>query len=39
MHGYNWRSIVTFDAKAGNPLEMKSLLQQEMIKRYSLGLS
>ncbi|HEY3251604.1 MAG TPA: aminotransferase class III-fold pyridoxal phosphate-dependent enzyme [Ignavibacteria bacterium] len=31
--GYNWRSIVTFDAKAGNPLEMKSLLQQEMIKR------
>lgn len=24
---------MTFDAKAGNPLEMKSLVQQEMIKR------
>lgn len=31
--GYNWRSIVTFDAKRGDSLEMKSLLQQEMIKR------
>jgi glutamate-1-semialdehyde aminotransferase len=31
--GYNCRTIITFDAKAGNPLEMKSLLQQEMIKR------
>jgi glutamate-1-semialdehyde aminotransferase len=31
--GYNWRSIISFDSKAGNPLEMKSLLQQEMIKR------
>ena len=31
--GYNWRSIISFDAKAGNPLEMKSLVQQEMIKR------
>lgn len=31
--GYNCRSIMTFDAKAGNPLEMKSLVQQEMIKR------
>ena len=31
--GFDCRSIVTFDAKAGNPLEMKSLLQQEMIKR------
>jgi glutamate-1-semialdehyde aminotransferase len=27
------RSIVTFDASAGNPLEMKSLVQQEMIRR------
>ena len=24
---------MTFDASAGNPLEMKSLVQQEMIKR------
>ena len=33
--GYDCRSIVTFDAaKSGqNPLEMKSLIQQEMIKR------
>lgn len=31
--GYNCRTIITFDAKAGNPLEMKSLVQQEMIKR------
>ncbi|HQY20401.1 MAG TPA: aminotransferase class III-fold pyridoxal phosphate-dependent enzyme [Ignavibacteria bacterium] len=31
--GYNCRTIMTFDAKAGNPLEMKSLVQQEMIKR------
>lgn len=31
--GYDCRSMVTFDASAGNPLEMKSLLQQEMIKR------
>lgn len=31
--GYNCRTIMTFDGKAGNPLEMKSLLQQEMIKR------
>ena len=27
------RTIVTFDAKAGNPLEMKSLLQQELFRR------
>lgn len=32
-NGFDCRTIVTFDAKAGNPLEMKSLLQQEMIKR------
>ena len=31
--GFDCRSIVTFDAAAGNPLEMKSLLQQEMIRR------
>ncbi|MEP7146566.1 MAG: aminotransferase class III-fold pyridoxal phosphate-dependent enzyme [bacterium] len=31
--GYNCRTIITFDAGAGNPLEMKSLVQQEMIKR------
>ncbi|OGU63091.1 MAG: aminotransferase class III [Ignavibacteria bacterium RBG_13_36_8] len=31
--GYNFRSLVTFDAKAGDPLELKSLIQQEMIKR------
>jgi len=31
--GYECRSMITFDASAGNPLEMKSLVQQEMIKR------
>lgn len=31
--GYNWRSMATFDAKAGDPLIQKSLMQQEMIKR------
>ena len=31
--GYNCRTLISFDAKAGNPLEMKSLVQQEMIKR------
>lgn len=31
--GFDVRTIVTFDAKAGNPLEMKSLVQQELIKR------
>jgi len=31
--GYDCRSLVTFDPKAGNPLEMKSLIQQEMIRR------
>jgi glutamate-1-semialdehyde aminotransferase len=30
--GYNCRTIITFDAAAGNPLEMKSLVQQEMIR-------
>lgn len=31
--GYNCRSIVTFDASAGDPLILKSFVQQEMIKR------
>ena len=31
--GYECRSLMTFDASAGNPLEIKSLVQQEMIKR------
>lgn len=31
--GYNFRSMVTFDAKAGDPLMLKSFVQQEMIKR------
>jgi len=31
--GYNFRTLITFDEKAGNPLELKSLVQQEMIKR------
>lgn len=34
--GYECRSLITFDAKAGNPLELKSLVQQEMIKRRIL---
>ena len=31
--GYDCRTLMTYDAKAGNPLEMKTLVQQEMIKR------
>jgi glutamate-1-semialdehyde 2,1-aminomutase len=31
--GYNCRSMVTFLPKAGNGLELKTLMQQEMIKR------
>jgi glutamate-1-semialdehyde 2,1-aminomutase len=31
--GYNCRTIVTFDAVAGDPLILKSFVQQEMIKR------
>ena len=31
--GYIWRSMATFDEKAGDPLIQKSLMQQEMIKR------
>lgn len=31
--GFDCRTIISFDVSAGNPLEMKSLVQQEMIKR------
>lgn len=31
--GYDCRSLITFDASAGNPLEVKSLVQQELIKK------
>lgn len=31
--GYNCRSMVTFSPIAGNPLALKTLMQQEMIKR------
>lgn len=31
--GFGFRSIISFDAGAGNPLEMKSLVQQELFKR------
>jgi glutamate-1-semialdehyde aminotransferase len=31
--GYGCRSMVTFDGKVGDPLEMKSLVQQELIRR------
>ena len=31
--GMDCRTIVTFDASSGNPLEMKSLVQQELIRR------
>jgi len=31
--GYDCRSMITFDASAGNPLELKSFVQQEMIKK------
>lgn len=31
--GFDCRTIISFDASAENPLEMKSLVQQEMIKR------
>src|ERR1700741_1713210 len=35
--GYNCRSMVTFTPEAGNGLEVKALMQQEMIKRGILG--
>lgn len=31
--GFDCRSMVTFEAVAGSPLEMKSLVQQELVKR------
>jgi glutamate-1-semialdehyde aminotransferase len=31
--GMDCRTVVTFDADAGNPLEMTALVQQEMIRR------
>ncbi|MCB0720744.1 MAG: aminotransferase class III-fold pyridoxal phosphate-dependent enzyme [Ignavibacteriae bacterium] len=31
--GFNYRSMVTYDPKAGDPLLQKTLVQQEMIKR------
>jgi glutamate-1-semialdehyde aminotransferase len=31
--GYSFRTMVTFDEKAGNPLILKSFVQQELIKR------
>jgi glutamate-1-semialdehyde aminotransferase len=31
--GYNFRTMVTFDEKAGDPLHLKSFVQQELIKR------
>jgi glutamate-1-semialdehyde aminotransferase len=31
--GYNFRSIISFNSSAGDPLELKSLVQQELIKR------
>src|SRR3984885_7205289 len=31
--GYDCRTLVSFDATAGHPLELKSFVQQEMIKR------
>lgn len=31
--GFEPRTLITFDSSAGNPLEMKTLVQQEMVKR------
>jgi glutamate-1-semialdehyde aminotransferase len=31
--GYNFRLLVSFNSSAGDPLELKSLVQQELIKR------
>ncbi len=33
VSGYPFRTIMNFSASAGNPLEMKTLLQQELIQR------
>jgi glutamate-1-semialdehyde aminotransferase len=32
-YGYDCRTIVTFDASAGNPMEIKAFMQQELFKR------
>ena len=32
-YGYDCRTIVTFDPSAGNPLEIKAFVQQELFKR------
>jgi len=32
-YGYDCRTIVTFDASAGNPMEIKAFVQQELFKR------
>jgi glutamate-1-semialdehyde 2,1-aminomutase len=34
--GYDCRSMITFDAAAGNPLEVKSFVQQELIRKRIL---
>jgi glutamate-1-semialdehyde 2,1-aminomutase len=34
--GFDCRSLVSFDAAAGNPLEMKSFVQQELIRKRIL---
>jgi len=31
--GYSFRTMVSFDEKAGHPLELKSFVQQELVKR------
>jgi hypothetical protein len=31
--GFDCRSLVSFDASAGNPLELKSYVQQELIRK------
>jgi len=35
--GFDCRSLVSFDASAGQPLELKSYVQQELIKRGISG--
>ena len=32
-YGYDCRTIVTFDPQAGNPMEIKAFMQQELFKR------
>jgi glutamate-1-semialdehyde aminotransferase len=33
MSGYPFRTLMNFSASAGNPLEMKTLVQQELLRR------